>query len=333
MKVGAVTARRVLSIMSEIRDGQNQADYWLELLYGSEFAPLLVHCGHWEDGRQQPLSPERFLYILQNSWSRQGTFQLPPRQQRLERHFARAYSFLDRLQEILSYYHEYLRDNLEPCLDREVRPYLPESVTVGQKVELTLGTDQLAFVAGDIYLDLLGVRELGEQRVEQYVAHEVFHEAHNRLAANSAKRYSRQLFASLFGLQSEGVANHVIGGAREVLELRYKHSQSPERDQLLQRLQMYADFERAPGAGFEELFSMLQRAAEGRTEGVAAWFRKTSPGHYQGVAMADAIEEKLGIDALVATLKDPGEFVLAYAQTGAHVPPKLLSILQKISAE
>lgn len=315
------TARILLAMMKEIRGDGDQARRWLEQLNQPRFAPVLYSCGRWEAGRHLPLPPERFLYLLFNAWRGEGNLQLPPEQVQLQTHLERVYAEVDGLEQALAQYSERMEEQLSSAIKREVFPWLPERVELDYRVEITLGAPLLGFVAaGVIYLDLLAVAELGRTRAEQYISHQLFHFAHRRLARGRTD--DDQLWACLFSLQSEGVVNYIIGGSREMLELRYKFARGPLREQLLHRLEHYAAFPRKPAVYFEKLYCLVETALAGDPASLVKYCREIDPGHYQGVAMARTIEAQLGAHLLKESLYHPVDFLLAWARTdgGEYIP-------------
>lgn len=326
------TARMVVAMMKEIRSGGDRARLWLEQLNEPRFSPVLHSCGRWDEGRHHPLPPDRLLYVLFNAWQDRGNLQLPPEQSHLQAHLQRAYRELDRLEQALEHYSGSLEQQLAATVEREVTSWLPRPVDLDCKVEITLGTPMLGFAAaGAIYLDLLALAELGQQRAEQYIAHHLFHFCHKRLAEGNTA--DDRLWRCLFSFQGEGVVNHVIGGSREMLELRYKYATGPLRDRLLRRLEHYAAFAREPEPYFEKLYQLLEEALVGTPASLAQYCRDVDPGHYQGVAVAGTIEQRLGAAALRETLCQPVDFLLAWANTdGGGYPPlpaKLAKLLEQ----
>ncbi len=330
------SARMVMDIMQEIREGRDTGRQWLERLEKASFEPVLSSCGHWEEGRHVPLEPQRFLYVLINAWQDSGTLQLPAEQLAVQHHLQRAFSRLDGLPEVLDSNIGDLEERLPETIKREVLPWLPQTVELGQRLEIVLGAPAMGFVSGgNIYLDLLALWELGQERVEQFIAHHLFHFAHRQLTRDQPG--DDGLWACLFSLQTEGVVNHVIGGSREMLELRYKYAREPLRTGLRQRLEHYAAFARDSRPYFKELYSLLGKAVDGDAKGLVQYCRQTDPGHFQGVAMAKAIENQAGPSILRETLWNPVDFLLAWSKTNgdghAPLPAELAQKLESLQSK
>ncbi len=320
VSLGGDKARMVIEVMEEVRAGQQLGRKWLDQLGQAAFEPVLSSCGRWHEGRHVPLDPQGFVYALINAWQDSGTLQVPPEQLALQHHLQRAFQRLDDLPAVLDRQTRELEAQLPQTIKREVLSWLPEPVDVDQQIEIVLGAPVLGFASrGTIYLDLLALWELGQERAEQFIAHHLFHFAHRKLADDSQRD---NLWACLFSLQTEGIVNYVIGGSREMLELRYKYAVDPLRSRLRQRLEHYAAFARDSRPYFQELYDLLDKALDGNPRELVKYCRQTDPGHFQGVAMSKAIEDQAGAEGLKKTLWHPVEFLLAWHRTdgGGHLP-------------
>lgn len=292
-------ARNTLALIKTIKEGGNPSAVYAQL-EGPELSSLLRHLGQWQEGA---MAPDRFFYILQRAVLGGGEMLLSPREAWLESHFARAAVISEQLEDILNQLLTYLEKELPRALQREVLTWLPRPIEPAPDVVILLGTPWLMYTDGLIYLDLLGLAELGKERAEQFICHEVFHHCHRRLTMGASP-----LYPWLFELQSEGIVGHIIGGSRELWEACHRHAPREFAGGILTRLEWYPRFNGNPDLYMTELWQILVEGLKGNRSRLAQWYRERFPGHHQGVLMARVIEEELGREDLISSLLRPEDF-------------------------
>jgi hypothetical protein len=309
--------------MKTIKEGGNPLAAYSQL-EGPELTSLLRHLGQWQEGA---MAPDRFLYILQRAVLGGGEMLLSPREAWLESHLARAGVISEQLEEFLNQILIYLEKELPRALQREVLAWLPNPVEPAPDVAILLGTPWLMYTDDIIYLDLLGLAEVGKERAEQFICHEVFHHCHRRLAMGASP-----LLPWLFELQSEGVVGHIVGGSRELWEACHRHAPGEFAGSILTRLEWYPRFNSSPDQYMEELWQILAEGMGGKRDRLAHWYRERFPGHHQGVLMAKVIEQELGREELVGSLLRPEDFPALFNKASLKgnlpkPPTELLSAL------
>ncbi|HWI63695.1 MAG TPA: DUF5700 domain-containing putative Zn-dependent protease [Symbiobacteriaceae bacterium] len=216
-----------------------------------------------------------------------------------------------------------LVSRMDEILRSDVLPNLPAGVSPAPAVALVLGIASGGgfFTGSGIYLDLGWIAGQGHDPVllRKLLAHEIWHTGHY---AALAPRLDQPWLGPVFQLQSEGAANYLIGGTREVCEIA-----AEQGDERASAFVTYADtFEPQARKRLREYAEALEMLLTGDEESYQAYERTLPdmPGYLHGVYMCRAIDAALGREALIATLPDPVSFLLRYQEAAEKAQLPLL---------
>lgn len=337
MRLDFATVEALMPVLQDLVAGRPVSEArWDAVSLTPAFPGIMGNCCVAEEGARPLTLPEwRRIWELAAA---QGN-DAPALGQRQRHLFANVTATLGALSEIEAMAAA-LRDGFAEQMAEVVRTRvlanLPAGAAPDPAVFMILGSASGGFYNEQgMFFDLNQMRTLHRDPalLRQFLAHEIWHTGHGSLAEKHPAAEA-PWFTNLYMLQSEGMANCLIGGTREWCEAvaaTADHADAPRARAFLSYL---GSMEKNAQDCLHELAEALERLLAGDTAGFRAYVLSLPdhPGYLHGVYMARTIERVLGREALIGTVPDPLAFLRAYQQAaragGAPMlPDSLMTVL------